>query len=186
MLQKDYYLKHILPLEQQLNELNREAAKLLFTYFKNKKFLSKKERHNLGGVIARHLHIIFEFENREPDDELKEIFKAVQGISYEEAVESDFENLKDEMKSMFDDFDIDMNFDDIHYNMTEEEKAEVIAILAIDVQRCLQLYKEELLWLVHGNHKRSPRPTVEETKQQMKQLKEKIISHLTDIETKTK
>jgi hypothetical protein len=74
----------------------------------------------------------------------------------------------------------------IHCNMTEEEKAEVIEILAIDVQRCLQLYKEELLWLVHGNHKGNPLPTVEETKLKMKQLKEKIISLLTDIETKTK
>jgi len=43
-------------------------------------------------------------------------------------------------------------FATIHCNMTEEEKAEVIAILAIDVQRCLQEYKEKLLWLVHGNH----------------------------------
>src|SRR3954453_7482317 len=30
----------------------------------------------------------------------------------------------------------------IHCTMTEEEKAEVIAILAIDVQSCLQEYKE--------------------------------------------
>jgi hypothetical protein len=74
----------------------------------------------------------------------------------------------------------------IHCTMTEEEKAEVIAILAIDVQRCLQDYKEKLLWLVHGNHKRTPLPTVEETRLQMKQLKEKIISLLTEIEKKTK
>src|SRR3954452_4555118 len=77
-------------------------------------------------------------------------------------------------------------FATIHCNMTEEEKAEVIAILAIDVQRCLQEYKEKLLWLVHGNHKGTPLPTVEEIRLQMKQLKEKIISLLTDIETKTK
>jgi hypothetical protein len=68
--------------------------------------------------------------------------------------------------------------------MTEEEKAEVIAILAIDVQRGLQEYKEELLWLVHGNHKRTPLPTVEETRLKMKHLKEKIISLLTNIERK--
>jgi hypothetical protein len=74
----------------------------------------------------------------------------------------------------------------IHCTMTEEEKAGVIAILAIDVQNCLQEYKEKLLWLVHGNHKDTPLPTVEETRLQMKQLKEKINSLLTDIETKTK
>jgi hypothetical protein len=70
--------------------------------------------------------------------------------------------------------------------MTKDEKAEAIAILAIDVQSCLQEYKEKLLWLTHGNHKGTPLPTVEETRLQMKQLKEKIISLLTDIEKKTK
>jgi cell division protein ZapA (FtsZ GTPase activity inhibitor) len=74
----------------------------------------------------------------------------------------------------------------IHCTMTEAEKAEVVAILAIDVQRCLQEYKEKLLWLVHGNHKGTLLPTVEETRLQMKQLKEKIISLLTEIEKKTK
>jgi hypothetical protein len=70
--------------------------------------------------------------------------------------------------------------------MTDPEKAEVIAILAIDVQSCLQEYKEKTLRLIHGNHKDTIHPSVEETKQQLKQLKNKIVSLLTDIETKIK
>jgi hypothetical protein len=69
--------------------------------------------------------------------------------------------------------------------MTDEEKAEVVAKLSIDVPICIQKYKEALLWLTHGNHKDTTHPTVDETKLQMKQLKEKIISLLTDIEMKT-
>ncbi|MEO5999681.1 MAG: hypothetical protein ABIN89_22995 [Chitinophagaceae bacterium] len=117
----NFYLKHIHPLEQQINELHKESVKLLFIFFKNKKPLSKKERHFLGGAIAQRLDIIFGFERIEPDDEMKEIFKAIQGISYEKAMENDFDSLRDDMKSMFEEFDVDMNFDDIHNTMTEEE-----------------------------------------------------------------
>ncbi len=117
----DFYSKNIYPLEKKLSELNKEAAKLLFNFFKNKKLLPKKQRHNLGGVIASLLHEIFQFENGEPEDELKIIFKAVQGISYEKAVEQDFETMKNDMESMFDEFGFKMNFDGLHSKMTQEE-----------------------------------------------------------------
>jgi hypothetical protein len=39
----DFYGKYIHPVEQQLNELNKEAAKILFRFFKNKKLWSKRK-----------------------------------------------------------------------------------------------------------------------------------------------
>lgn len=117
----DFYGKHIYPLEQQLTGLNKEVTKLLYRFFKDKKLLSKKERQSLGEVIAARLNTIFQFEHGEPEDELKEIFKAVEGISYEEAAEEDLCNMKNEMENMFEKFGFEMNFDDLHSKMTQEE-----------------------------------------------------------------
>lgn len=117
----DLYLKLIYPLEAQLIELNKESTKLLYGFFKNKKLLSQKERAALKKIIVEQLQDIFQFETSEPDDELKEIFKAIQGISYEDALEAEFGHMKFEMESVFEDLGFDVNFDDLHTKMTPEE-----------------------------------------------------------------
>lgn len=117
----NYYGKYIHPVELQLNELNKEGAKALFKFFKNKKLLSKKQRVVLSQLISSRLKAVFLFEKVEPEVELKEIFKAVEGISYEKATEEDFDMLRNEMENMFEDMGFDMNFDDMHSKMTQEE-----------------------------------------------------------------
>ena len=117
----DFYVREIHPVEQQLNELNKEAVKLLFPYFKSSKILHKTQRHNLGNVIASLLDDVFNFESGEPDEEFKSIFKAVQGISYEKSIEVDFDSLKDTMEAMFDLFGFEMDLKDLHTTMTPEE-----------------------------------------------------------------
>ena len=117
----DFYGKHIYPLEQQINELNKEATKLLYGFFKNKKLLSEKDRATLRKIIVAGMEVIIQFEKGEPDEELKHIFKAVEGISYEDALAEEFGNMKYAMESMFEDFGFDMNFDDVHSKMTPEE-----------------------------------------------------------------
>lgn len=120
----DFYGKHIYPVQQQLNELRKECTRLLYQFFKIKKLpfpLSKKEKSSLKEVIALQLKSIFSFGKEEPDDEFKEIFKAVEGISYEKAAEQDFADMKEEMQDMFKQFGFDMDFDGINSKMTQEE-----------------------------------------------------------------
>lgn len=116
-----FYGKYIYPLEQQLTELNKEGTKLLYWFYENKKLLQKKERQSLGKIISAQLNHIFKSQADEPEEELKKIFKAVEGISYEKAAEEDFNIMRDEMESMFEEFGFEMNFDDLHGNMTQEE-----------------------------------------------------------------
>jgi hypothetical protein len=108
-------------LEKQLTALNKEATKLLYRFFKDKKMLSKKERQSLGAIISSQLAVIFKFEKSEPEQELKEIFKAVEGVSYEKVIEEEFDIMKNEMENMFEEFGFEMNFDDLHSKMTPEE-----------------------------------------------------------------
>lgn len=72
-------------------------------------------------VIITQLSNILKLETGEPDNELKEIFKAVEGISYEEAAEEDFDTMKYEMAEMFEEQGFQMDLDDMHSKMTEEE-----------------------------------------------------------------
>ena len=67
------------------------------------------------------LNDIFSFANEEPDEELKKVFEALEGIKYEDAEKQDLENMKDEMNAMFEQLGFKMNFDDLHQNMSEEE-----------------------------------------------------------------
>lgn len=119
----DFYGKQVYPVQQQLVAVRKECTRLLYGFLKNKKsfFFSKKEKSFLKEVIAVQLDAIFLFQKDEPDDEFKEIFKAVEGISYDEAAEQDFSSLKDEMEDMFKQFGFNMNFGDMHGNMTQEE-----------------------------------------------------------------
>ncbi len=158
----DFYVKNIHPLEQQLTELTKEIIKQLFSFFNNKLF-SKKERKNLSGVIAGKLDEIFQLKEGEPDEELKEIFKAVQGISYEKAVEQDFNVMKDDMESIFEEFGFEMNLDGLHSKMTPEEMMRK----TIEIQ-------EELKQQAHQNEQRQ---TIRKKtkKEQEKEEKAKLV-----------
>jgi hypothetical protein len=68
--------------------------------------------------------------------------------------------------------------------MTKQQKTELILLASVDLEAYIQEYIKTLLWLTHGNHKNTPHPTVDEAKKRMKELKTKIISLLTKIETK--
>jgi len=65
--------------------------------------------------------------------------------------------------------------------MTEQQKQKVIAAY-VDLEGYMQEYRTTLLWLTHGNHQATPRPTVKETQQLIMELKEKITAHLTEIQ----
>lgn len=116
-----FYVKHIYPLEQQLSSLQKEVVKMLYTFFNNKKLFSKEKKEALREVIIAQLSNIFKSDGGEPDDELKKIFKSAEGISYEEAAKEDFDTMKNEMAEMFEEYGFEMDFDDMHSNMTEEE-----------------------------------------------------------------
>ncbi len=117
----DFYAKYIYPSEQQLTSLQKEVVRVLYSYFNNRKLFSNKQKEALREVIITQLSNILKFDGGEPDNELKEIFKAVEGISYEEAAEEDFDTMKNEMAEMFEEHGFDMDLDDMHRNMTQEE-----------------------------------------------------------------
>ncbi|PIQ22036.1 MAG: hypothetical protein COW65_05485 [Cytophagales bacterium CG18_big_fil_WC_8_21_14_2_50_42_9] len=116
-----YYSQHLHPLEQELVHLRKQVVKLLFPFYTDKKTLTKKQKQVLKGILVQQVNDIFSFSNEEPDEELKQVFEALEGMKYEDAEKQDLENMKDEMSAMFESFSFKMNFDDLHENMSEEE-----------------------------------------------------------------
>ena len=117
----DFYLKHIYPLERKEIILLKQLAKSLYTFYKENHLFSKNDQTTLGEIISVQLHNIFHLEQAEPDDELKEIFKAVEKIDYDEAAKEGLDGMKQEMRSMLEDMEVDFNIDDMDREMTEEE-----------------------------------------------------------------
>ena len=117
----EYYGKHIHPLEQQLVGLQKQVVKLLFPFYIDKKPLQKRDKHILKGILIEQLNDIFSFDQEKPDEELKKIFEAIEGIDFEKAKQQDLEKLKDEMTEMFEGFGFHMNFDELRADMSEEE-----------------------------------------------------------------
>jgi hypothetical protein len=117
----NFYLKFIYPLEQKEVILLKELVKGLYKFYQENHLFSKNDQAILGEVISVQLHNIFYLEQAEPDDELKEIFRAVEKRDYDEAAEEGLDGMKQEMQSMLEDMGVDFNVDDMDREMTEEE-----------------------------------------------------------------
>jgi hypothetical protein len=69
--------------------------------------------------------------------------------------------------------------------LTTDKKNEVIFGAFLDLEYLVQDYRKAVLWLTHGNHTATPRPSVQETRELMRELKGKITTLLDVIEAKT-
>jgi len=116
-----YYGKHIHPLEQELTTRRKEVVKLLFPFYTNKKGLLKPQKNTLKKFLSLQLKEIFAMDANQPDAELSEIFKRVNGVSYEDAAISEFEMVKDGIEAMFEDFDFDLDLEAFKKDMSAEE-----------------------------------------------------------------
>lgn len=117
----DFYLKYIYPLEQKEIILLKGLVKSLYTFYQENHLFSGNDQAALGEIISIQLHNIFHLEQTEPDEELKEIFRAVEKRDYNEAAEEGLDGMKQDMQSMLEDMEVDFNIADMDREMTEEE-----------------------------------------------------------------
>ena len=170
----DLYIKHVYPLDQQLTSLRKEVVKLLYNFYINKKLLSIKQKESLRKVIVTQLSNILGSESGEPDDELKKIFKAVEGISYEKASEEGFDAMKNEMAEMFEEYGFDMDLDDINSKMTEEEMIKKM----IEMQEQLKQQAETKQQKHYSTRKTKKQIEKEEREKLVEEARTKSISSI--------
>lgn len=132
--QLDYYGKHLHPLEQKLVGHRKEAVKLMYRLYKENKTLSVKDREVFLEIISNQLSSIFQLSSEKPDDEIMEIFEAVEGISYEKAIEEDFQAMKKNMAEEFEEMGFDIDLDGFEKTMSQEEMARKVAEMLGNLQ----------------------------------------------------
>ena len=117
----NYYGKHISPLELEIAALHKESAKIFHKFYREKKSFSESENDILIGMMATQLNEFSKFGSEDPDDELKEIFELIEGESFDEAAESDFQAMKEDMSETFKEMGFDIDLDDFNSDLSEEE-----------------------------------------------------------------
>lgn len=116
-----YYSNELHPKEKEIALLRAELIKKVFSIYCEKKLINKGDKKILKEFFGQQLTNIMPF--MELDDELKEIFREAHGASYDDVRQEEFQEMKDEMKEMFDSMGVKMNFDDFTPDMGEEDIA---------------------------------------------------------------
>jgi hypothetical protein len=116
-----FFEKNLYHLEKQILELKKEHTRLLFNVYKDKKLSLKKDKRILREIISSQLNDIFNEEGGEPDPELEEIFKGIEGLSYKDAERESFVHMKSEIENIFDEAGLEADLNDFYPGMPKEE-----------------------------------------------------------------
>lgn len=124
-LQYDLALKmygnELHPAQLRILEARYKLINVLWGIYKSYK-LSKTDQRRLKNVLQFHLQEYFSQSETEPDEVLKEIFSAIEGISYDKIMQEEKENEQTRLQEMFDDLDIDIKDTDIGDEAAMAEK----------------------------------------------------------------
>jgi hypothetical protein len=169
----DFYARHIHPVEQELTNCRKEVVKKVFSFYDNKKLLSKPEKKILKNFFTLQLNEILSFDEK-IDEELEKIFEKINGVSSEEAANLEFEIVKGEMEDMFESFGFDMDLEDLKKDMTTEEMMAKINSMEEELQK-----QEEIRNSKKSYRKKTAKQLQKEEKQ--KELEEARSKNISSI-----
>ena len=116
-----FYGKEIHPLETKENENRKEILRIIFPQFKSNKKIKGEEKKTLKRFIISFLEDIFSNDNKPPEQDLKDIFKAVTGENYDDVTRDEFEMMKEHMQNSFRENGFEFDMGDMNKDMSEEE-----------------------------------------------------------------
>jgi hypothetical protein len=131
----NFYAGHLHPLEQQDVQLRKEVVKLLFPYFTEKKPLGKRNKNVLRNILTVLLNAIFSLDDSEPDEELKKVFEALEGMSLEESDKQEAERMKKQLSELLKSMGYELDFSGLDPNMSPEELAAKLEEMEQDLNR---------------------------------------------------
>ncbi len=171
----EYYATHIHPLEQRLVALRTEAIKIFFPYYTGeKKFLSKNEKNILKEIISGALDEIFYLSPKEPDEELKAMYKVIYGESFDEVKNNAFNEMKDDLEEQFRDAGFEINLGGMNAGMSEDEIIQKLKEMQEEFARQAEEIGEK-----HANRKKTKKQLQqEEREKQIEEVRKKSISSI--------
>ncbi len=170
----EFYSVHISPLEQQLIDFRKAGVKLFYKFYQDKKLLSKKDKKHLLEIMAEQLQGILQPGGAAPDEEIKEIFAAVEGLSYSDAAKEDFARMKEDMSETFQNLGLDIDLEDFHADLSEEEMMRKMAELLGSIKE-----QAEAQEAARPTRKKSKKQLEKEAReQQVEEVKNKNIASI--------
>jgi hypothetical protein len=125
------YSTELYPVRLKVLQQRKELILLLWKNYKDKK-LAKPDQKYLKEIIREHLQILLTEMQDEPEEKIKEIFNAVEGDDYDDALEKEKEIERAEMmqflkKSKVDLKGVDLSDDDVLLQKLQEAKQKMFA-----------------------------------------------------------
>lgn len=115
-----FYSQTLQPEENEVCKEQIELVKLLHKFGKTNK-LTKKQQLGLDFSLESLLDEILQTGDMPDDEEVKDVFKDVHGMSMEEALNEDYNALRDELSFFAKKNGVDMDFDWLNPDTKEEE-----------------------------------------------------------------
>lgn len=117
-----HYHSTIEPTKNKLAAVTTEIVKIVYDHYKNAKRVSKKERDILKDFILDKIHdILNSIPGTQPDPEVKEILKDLEGFDFDELVSDQLSQFKDELAEMLKAQGVDIDLSNINDNDDQDE-----------------------------------------------------------------
>jgi uncharacterized protein (DUF2267 family) len=117
------YKNVALPLLEEKRSASRNLLVLLFGFLHRPNNLRPREKRALKGFMQNVMNDYLNFNMIEPDAEIKKIFLAIFGSTFDQVKKEAFDEVKMNMQSMFDEMGVDVNIEDFNQSMSDEEMA---------------------------------------------------------------
>jgi hypothetical protein len=116
-----YHGKHLAPIEQEIAQCEMAIVKLLHPIYQDKKALHKADKMVLKDIIQSLLYSIpFSEENR-PDADMDYIIRDIEGMSFDEVMNREFETMKADMEQDLRAQGMHVDLSDVNADMAREE-----------------------------------------------------------------
>lgn len=167
------YSKEVVPLEEGLSQQSEQLLKLLFPVYQKKQLPSTLQPH-LKDMLRNLLQNVLLNLPGKPSDELKEMFRHLEGERYETVRKREEKIMKEEMEDMFGMWGMDVDMKDTKLN--DESFAEKMAEL--QEQMKAKMAEEQKRWEEQQKTRRKTARQIEKEKARTtaEELKQKSIS----------
>ncbi len=167
------------PLQMQLTQMRHQLILVLYAnYIENK--LSKVDQRHLKEILLAHLEIYTHAIDTEPDEQIKAIISALEGVDYEQIMEAQKKEMQDEVKQMFKRMKVDLDGVDMDDDVEMFKKMKELQekMVAEEQKKFDQFFKWESNPKQKAKKKTAKQIAYEKMQEEVELMKQKNISSI--------
>ena len=168
------YSQKVFPIQKEMILQKRKMLDVLWQNYQTRK-LSATDQRNLKIILQEHLHEYLTLLNEKPDEKLKQIFREIEGETYEAFAKREDAMKKAVMQEMLDNLDVDIDMDEVDFS-DENDLKEKLAEAQEKLQEQQDKKAEEREQRKKNKKKTKAQLEKEQLKQAVTESKQKNIS----------